>query len=34
MYFRWMYKKHIQNEKWENFEEKQALSGEPNSHHP
>ncbi|CAI6366572.1 unnamed protein product [Macrosiphum euphorbiae] len=32
--FLWMYKKHIQNEKWEDFEEKQALSGEPNSHHP
>lgn len=26
-----MYKKHKQNEKCEDFEEKQALSGEPNS---
>lgn len=29
--FLWMYKKHKQNEKCEDFEEKQALSGEPNS---
>lgn len=29
-----MYKKHKQNEKFEDFEEKQALSGESNSQLP
>lgn len=32
-YFRWMYKKHKQIEKSEDFEEKQALSEEHNREH-